>query len=73
MGLKPELTKSANCISTTAFIWFMESPMAVEIIADSQMGVLRTLLFPNFWVNPSVILNTPPYSAISCHKSISSL
>jgi 3-hydroxymyristoyl/3-hydroxydecanoyl-(acyl carrier protein) dehydratase len=30
------------------------------------MGVLRTRALPNFSVNPSVALKTPPYSAISC-------
>ena len=41
-------------------------PIAAPIIPDSIIGVFFTRFSPNFSKNPSVILNTPPYSAISC-------
>ena len=44
----------------------MESPIATSIMADSHIGVFLTLSTPNFSAKPSVTLNTPPYSAISC-------
>ena len=43
----------------------IESPIPAEIMADSHIGVFRTRSFPNCSTNPSVILNTPPYSATS--------
>ena len=69
--VKPLLTKSANCISTIAFIPLIERPMAADITADSQMGVLRTLSVPKASAKPSVTLKTPPYPAISCPMSTS--
>ena len=44
----------------------IESPIAASTIADSQIGVFLTRSFPNCFTNPSVILKTPPYSAMSC-------
>ena len=41
-------------------------PSAAPTIALSHNGVLRTRSFPNSFTKPSVILNAPPYSAISC-------
>ena len=57
---KPEVTKSANCISITALNPLIDNPKAALTIADSQIGVLRTLSFPNSFIKPSVILKTPP-------------
>ena len=41
-------------------------------MALSQIGVLRTLCFPNCCTNPSVTLKAPPYSAMSCPMIINS-
>lgn len=71
MGLNPEDTKSPNCISTTLFIPAIDSPIPTSTIADSQIGVFRMRSFPNCYKNPSVILNAPPYSAMSCPIIIS--
>ena len=65
--------KSENCNSTILFLPQIESPIAVSIIDDSHIGVFLILSFPNFFKNPSVTLNTPPYSAISCPMIIKSL
>ena len=42
-----------------------ESPKHAPIIPDSMIGVFLILLFPNSLTKPSVILKTPPYSAMS--------
>ena len=68
MGLKPEVTKSENCISIIALYPQIESPIVAETMADSQMGVFLTLSLPKASRKPSVILNTPPYSAMSCPR-----
>jgi hypothetical protein len=70
--LKPSVTKSANCISTMAFLPLIDKPSPVPTMAASQSGVLRTRSFPKRSTNPSVILKTPPYSAISCPIKTSS-
>ncbi len=44
----------------------MDKPKPVPMIAASQSGVFRTRALPNVSTNPSVILKTPPYSAMSC-------
>jgi hypothetical protein len=62
--------KSANCISTTGLKFSMANPTAQPKAPASMIGVLRTRSFPNCSTNPSVILNTPPYSAISCPRMI---
>ena len=43
----------------------IDNPMEALTIADSQIGVFLTLSLPNKSTKPSVILKTPPYSAIS--------
>ena len=63
MGLNPELTKSANCISTMALYPFIDKPIAALTIADSQMGVLRpiTIVLGYFCIDcfkPSEIAST---------------
>ena len=57
--------KSPNCNSTMDFVSQIDKPIAISIIEDSHIGVFLTLSFPYFSTKPSVILKTPPYSAIS--------
>jgi hypothetical protein len=58
--LKPQVTKSANCISTTGRKPSRARPNAAPTAPDSMIGVLRTRSAPNSAARPSVALNTPP-------------
>ena len=64
--MNPELIKSENCISTIVLNPPILIPYDAESIEDSHKGVLKTLFLPYLPINPSVILKTPPYSAMSC-------
>ena len=58
--LKPQDTKSPNCISSTGRNPSSASPSAAPTAPDSMIGVLRTRSVPNSAARPSVALNTPP-------------
>jgi hypothetical protein len=66
--LKPQVMKSANCISTTGRKPRRAAPQAMPMVPDSAMGVLMTRAFPNSSRKPRVTLKAPPYPAMSCPR-----
>ncbi|CAB5041609.1 unannotated protein [freshwater metagenome] len=65
--------KSANIISTIGRKPATALPKAADDKASSEIGVSKTRSSPYLSLNPGVTANTPPASATSSPKKITSL
>jgi hypothetical protein len=62
---KQTAMKSENMISAMVGIPVIAAPAAAPMMACSEIGVSRTRSGPNSSSRPTVVLNTPPASAMS--------